>query len=274
MTVTLVWVISLALAGYLAVGAYLVVMEGRLVFHPERVLTATPAQRGMIFEDVHLKADDGERLHGWFVPQSSAELTVLFFHGNAGNLTHCLDTFAILHRMGANVFAIDYRGYGQSSGSPSEAGTYLDAKAAWQYLTSERRIDPAKIVIFGRSLGGGVATWLATQIRPAGIVLESTFSSMPDVAQRLYPYVPVRWLARNRYDNLARINDIRVPILFIHSSEDELIPLTHSERLHEHYRGPKALQVIKGSHADGYIMSGELYISALSQFFLARTNNG
>lgn len=271
MTVTLVWAIGLALAGYLAVGVYLVVMETRLVFHPVRALAATPSQRGMIFEDVHLKTADGERLHGWFIPHPAAALTVLFFHGNAGNLTHCLDTFAILHRIGVNILAIDYRGYGQSSGAPSEAGTYLDAEAAWYYLTTERGIDPGRIIIFGRSLGGGVATWLATKVRPGGMVLESTFSSMPDVAQRLYPYVPVRWLARNRYDNMARINDICVPILFIHSVEDELIPLHHSERLHGHYRGPKALQIIKGRHADGYIMSGELYISALSHFFHERS---
>lgn len=270
MTATLVWVTGLALAGYLAIGVYLVAMESRLVFHPERVLAATPAQRGMTFEDVQLHASDGERLHGWFIPHASAHLTLLFFHGNAGNLTKCLDTFAILHRLGVNIFAIDYRGYGLSSGAPSEAGTYLDAEAAWRYLTGQRGVDPNKIIIFGRSLGGGVATWLAARVGAGGVVLESTFSSMPDVAQRLYPYVPVRWLARNRYDNLARINDIPTPILFIHSSDDELIPLSHSERLHGHFQGIKTLKIIKGSHADGFMLSGDLYVSALSQFFSER----
>lgn len=272
-TATLVWMTGLALAGYIAVGVYLVAMESRLVFHPERVLAANPLQRGMAFEDVHLQAADGERLHGWFIPHPAARLTVLFFHGNAGNLTSCLDTFAILHRIGVNVFAIDYRGYGQSSGSPSEAGTYLDAEAAWQHLIAARGLDPARILIFGRSLGGGVATWLAAKVRAAGVVLESTFSSMPEVAQRLYPYVPVRWLARTRYDNMGRINDINVPILFIHSSEDELVPLTHGERLYEHFRGTKALHVIKGRHADGYMMSGELYVSALLRFFAERSSS-
>lgn len=273
MTATLVWATGLALAGYIAIGVYLVAMESRLVFHPERVLAATPAQRGMTFDDVHFFATDGERLHGWYMPQASAHLTVLFFHGNAGNLTNCLDTFAILHRMGVNIFAVDYRGYGLSSGTPSEAGTYLDAEAAWRYLTAERGVDPANIIIFGRSLGGGVATWLAGRVNAAGVVLESTFSSMPDVAQRLYPYVPVRWLARNRYNNLTRINDIRMPILFIHSSEDELIPLNHSENLYQHFHGVKTLQIIKGRHADGYMLSGDLYISALSQFFFGRARS-
>jgi len=273
LTATLVWITGFALAGYMAIGMYLVVMESRLVFHPERGLAANPLHRGMEFEDVQLQAADGERLHGWFIPQPSASLTVLFFHGNTGNLTACLDTFAILHRIGVNLFAIDYRGYGQSSGTPSESGTYLDAEAAWQYLIAERGLDPARIIIFGRSLGGGVATWLATKVQAAGVVLESTFSSMPEVAQRLYPYVPVRWLARTRYDNLARVNDIKAPILFIHSSEDELIPLIHSERLYSHFRGPKALHIIKGRHTDGYMLSGELYVSALSRFFAERSSS-
>lgn len=270
LTATLVWIAGFALAGYIAVGMYLVVMESRLVFHPERVLAANPLQRGMEFEDVYLQVADGQRLHGWFIPHPSANLTVLFFHGNAGNLTSCLDTFAIFHRIGVNIFAIDYCGYGQSSGAPSESGTYRDAEAAWKHLIADRGLDPTRIIIFGRSLGGGVATWLATRVQAAGVVLESTFSSMPEVAQRLYPYVPVRWLARTRYDNLARVNDITVPILFIHSSEDELIPLAHSERLHGHFRGVKTLEIIKGRHADGFLMSGELYVSALSRFFSDR----
>lgn len=220
----------------------------------------------MAFEDVYLPTADGERIHGWLIAHPQASLTILFFHGNAGNLASCLDTFAILHRLGVNVFAIDYRGYGHSSGTPSETGTYRDAETAWQYLTAERGIDPARVVVFGRSLGGGVATWLATRVQAGGVVLESTFTSMPEVAQRLYPYVPVRWLARTRYANLTRVNEIRSPILFIHSREDELIPLGHCERLHSSYRGTKELLVIKGRHGDGYLMSGELYVAALEAF--------
>jgi pimeloyl-ACP methyl ester carboxylesterase len=161
---------------------------------------------------------------------------------------------------------VDYRGYGRSTGKPSEAGTYRDALAAWEYLLRERRLAADKVVIMGRSLGGGVATWLAGRVAARALILESTFTSLPEVAQRLYPYVPVRWLASNRYDNLARVPRVTIPGLIIHSRDDELIPLSHGKQLFQRYGGDKEFLEIYGRHADGYLASGEVYTAGIGKF--------
>ncbi|MCP4378426.1 MAG: alpha/beta fold hydrolase, partial [bacterium] len=170
----------------------LFLFQGSLVYRPTRQLINTPDQMGMQYENVSLQTSDGVKVHGWFIPCETEKGTVLMFHGNGGNISHRLETIAIFRRMGYNVMIIDYRGYGQSEGSPSEQGTYRDAEAAWTYLTRKRKIDASKIVLFGRSLGGAVAAWLAVEKHSAGVILESTFTSVPDRGAELYKYLPVR----------------------------------------------------------------------------------
>ena len=202
----LMTLVTLLAVLYVALGLVLYLFQGSLVYLanlPGRALQAAPTDIGLDFEDVTIGTADGERLHGWFVPAPGARGTLLFFHGNAGNISHRLESIAIFHGLGLDVLIIDYRGYGQSSGSPSEAGTYADAQAAWKYLVEERGLPPDRIVVFGRSLGGAVGAWLASPRgggrQPAALIIESAFTSGADMARRLYPVYPARLLTRLRY---------------------------------------------------------------------------
>jgi len=246
--------------------------QDRLLFLPNvpgRALQLSPAHLGLAFEDLQLPTEDGETLHGWYIPAAQDARTLLFFHGNAGNISHRLESLAIFHRLGLNVLIIDYRGYGRSTGTPSEAGTYADASAAWRYLTETRALDPARIVLFGRSLGGAVAIELASRVRPAALLVESTFTSVPDMAAQLYPWLPVRWLARLRYPSQARIARILCPLLVLHSRGDEIIPFTHAQALYAAAPHPKLLFAMRGGHNDGFLATGGAYVDALAAFIAA-----
>ena len=187
--------------GYLAVAGLAFAFQDQLLYFPSRTLVTTPDRYGLAYETVHLDTADGERLHGWWIPADDARGTLLFFHGNAGNISGRLESVKQFHQLGLNVLIIDYRGYGQSTGSPSEEGLYRDAEAAWQHAVTQRGIDPSRIVIFGRSLGGGPATWLATQHDAGALLLESAFTSVPDMAAHHYPWLPARQLTTTQFDN-------------------------------------------------------------------------
>jgi len=165
-----------------------------------------------------------------------------------------------------SVLIVDYRGYGQSEGRISEQGTYLDAEAAWRYLVEQRGVSPEEIIIFGRSLGGGVATWLAGVHPPRALILESTFTSVPDIGAGQFPFVPVRWLARIHYNSLERLRQIHVPVLIIHSPDDTTIPYSHGERLFEAANEPKEFLEIQGGHNEGFIISGNHYQAGIDAF--------
>lgn len=260
--------IFLALS-YLALAAALFFLQSGMLYLPDtpgRALEATPADRGLEFEPLSIPTRDGETLDGWFIPAGEARGTLLFFHGNAGNISHRLDSVGLFHRLGLNVLIFDYRGYGRSSGKPSEAGLYRDAEAAWRYLTGERATPADEIVLFGRSLGGAVAVWLAGRVRPAGLIVESSFTSVPDMGAEIYPWLPVRLLARNRFDSRARIGGVKVPVLIIHSRQDEIIPFRHGRRLFEAAAEPKQFLEIAGGHNDGFYVSGEKYREGISEF--------
>jgi fermentation-respiration switch protein FrsA (DUF1100 family) len=214
--------------------------QPRLVYFPVKALAATPRAIGLDYEDVMLASADGTRLHGWYLPGRADAHALLFLHGNAGNISHRLDSLRIFHELGLNVLIFDYSGYGQSGGTPGEQQSYADAQLAWQYLTGTRGLAPARIVIFGRSLGAGVATWLATRTAPAALILESAFTSVPDLARKYYPIFPVRLLARIQYDNASRLPTVDCPVLIVHSRDDELIPIDHGRALFELAREPKS----------------------------------
>jgi fermentation-respiration switch protein FrsA (DUF1100 family) len=258
---------------YLAAAVYgglclsLFFFQSRLVYFPARSLIATPDRIGLAYEDVWLTAADGVRIHGWFVPHAEARGTLLFFHGNAGNIGDRLDSLSIFHHLGLNSLIIDYHGFGNSEGAPGEAETYLDAEAAWGFLLEERGIPAAKIVIFGRSLGGGVAAWLAARVKPAGLIIESTFTSVTDLGAQLYPLFPVRWLARIRYDNKTALASIACPLLVVHSRDDEIMPPAHGRALYDAAPEPKSFLELRGTHNDGFLVSGDAYVNGLSGFF-------
>ncbi len=266
---SLLSILFVILVVYCTLALYVYLMQPRLLYYPDlpgRKLMATPADIGLEYEPVSLVTGDGIRLSAWFIPRIADRGTLLFLHGNAGNISHRLDSIRLFHELGLSVFILDYRGYGESEGKPSEAGTYDDATAAWRYLVEQRHIEPRNIVLFGRSLGAGIAAELAARIRPGALIMESAFTSVPDMAATLYPWLPVRLLSRYRYDarkNLARIS---CPLLIAHSRDDEIIPFMHGQRLFEHAHEPKYFLELRGGHNDGFLVTGQGYIDGLELF--------
>ena len=240
--------------------------QPRMVYFPIKAMVATPAALGLSYEDVMLQSATGTTVHGWYLPGRDDARTLLFLHGNAGNISHRLDSLRLFNELGLNVLIIDYSGFGQSSGKPGEQQTYEDARRAWHYLTDARGVAPRRIVIFGRSLGGGVATWLATQAQPGGLILESSFTSVPALASKYYPIFPVRWLARIRYDNASRLPKVNCPVLIAHSRDDEIVPIAHSRALFALAGGSKSFLEMRGGHNNGYMVSGHGYRAGLAQF--------
>ena len=254
---------------YAGLTALVYFRQSSLVYYPNmpsRALTATPQQIGLAYEDVNLLTEDGVRLHGWYVANEPSDKTLLFFHGNAGNISHRLESIELFHRLGLNVLIIDYRGYGQSQGKVSEAGTYRDAEAAWRYLTRERGIGAERIVIFGRSLGSAIAAWLASRHRPGALILESSLSSVPSMARRLYPFLPVKWLSKFSYATAEYVREIDCPLLVLHSPQDEIIPYAEGRAVFEAAPANKTFVDMRGGHNDGFLVSGASYINSLNTF--------
>jgi uncharacterized protein len=262
-------VLFLAVLIYLGLALMIFLFQSRLVFLPDiagRDLVHTPASVGLAFEEVRFDTDDGETLHGWWLPHEQARATLLFHHGNAGNISHRLDSLMIFHDLGLNVFIYDYRGYGQSSGRPSEDGLYRDARASWRWLVEERQVAPAEIVLFGRSMGGAVAARLATEVDAAGLIVESSFSSVPDIGAEVYWWLPVRRLARIHLPTADYVSEAGMPVLVVHSPDDEIVPFSHAERIHAAAAEPRTLWPIKGDHNSGFFLHRDVYKQGLTQF--------
>ena len=245
--------------------AYVKYMELRGIFFPSREIGTTPAAVELSFEDVYVKASDGEMLHGWFIPNSAAHFTLLFFHGNAGNIGHRIEKIAMLREIGLNVFIIDYRGYGKSTGNPSERGLYRDADAAYDYLVSERKIIPGKIILYGESIGSAVAVDLASRHPVGGVILEGGFSSGRDIAGRIYPFIPP-FLVSDIFNSSKKITKIQTPKLFLHSKQDEVVPFVLAKKLFDAAALPKTLVELQGGHNTSFIDSSRTYLSAIFSF--------
>jgi fermentation-respiration switch protein FrsA (DUF1100 family) len=259
---------------YVAITAFLYIFQSSFVYFPERSLMGDPSRIGLEYEPVYFETPDKIKLSGWFIPNESDRGVILFCHGNAGNISHRLDSIEIFHRLGLEVFIFDYRGYGLSEGNPSEQGTYRDAKAAWHYLIEQRQVNPDEIIVFGRSLGGGIASWLAESNQPAALILESTFVSLPDVAAVLYPYFPVRLLLRFEYNTVEHLRGVNCPVLIIHSRDDEIMPFTQGQQLFEMAKEPKKFLEISGTHNGGFITSGKYYESGIDEFVFRFVEHG
>lgn len=250
--------------------------ERSLIFFPTRypdgMWDTDVAARGSgcAIDDHFFSAADGTRLHGWWCRRLDAgpgDPVLLFFHGNAGNLSHRADLLIELAtRTPASVFIVGYRGYGRSEGRPKETGLYLDARAAWQYLTGERGVAADRIVIFGKSLGGGVAVDLAMEAPAAGLIVESSFTSIPDMAGAHYPFVP-RFLIRTQMNSVVKVAFIKMPKLFIHSKDDRVVPYRLGRELFDAASEPKRFhEVVGAGHNETWLIGGVAYFEALSEF--------
>jgi fermentation-respiration switch protein FrsA (DUF1100 family) len=264
----LIWrIVRIPVVAYVVVAVLAYVFQDRLIYHPYRELEGTPGDWGMDFEDLRIKTDDGVTISAWFVPtgtKTKPRGVVLFCHGNGGNISHRMHAIQLLGDLGFSTLIFDYRGYGQSEGSPDEEGTYRDAEAAWRYLVERRKIDPPRIIIQGRSLGGAVAVNLAAKHPPGALILEATFTSLPDAAASLYPFLPVRWLCRYRYDSAELIAKVHCPLLVVHSKGDRTVPYKLGRQLLDRANQPKELLELSGDHNDAF--STTVYKRGLEKF--------
>ena len=270
-------VIRILAFAYIGLAIVLYVGQSNLVFMPSKDVIETPEVMGIKFENIQITTRDNVNLDSWFVPAKDNDLVgkgvILFCHGNGGNISNRISYLPIFRELGLATFLFDYRGYGKSGGTPSEEGTYADVEAAWQYLTQERQIPPQKIIIYGESLGGAIASYLAQKIsqpngnnNAGGLVLASTFTSISDRAAELYPFMPIRFLSRFSYNSIERLPSIKIPVLVIHSIDDEIIPFHHGDRNFQVANQPKKLVKLRGDHNGGFLDSLETYRNGLNEF--------
>ncbi len=268
-------IVFLALILLLALGFFtffawnyipLIFEQSKQIYFPKKPWTATPFSEGLTSENIKFKTADGLTLSGWFVKAELEKGVVLLCHGNAGNISHRLDELRRYHDLGFSVFIFDYRGYGKSEGRPTEKGTYLDAEAAWKFLIEKKGVRPQEIIFVGRSLGAAIAADLAVKHPPRALIIESGFTSLPDIASELYPRFPIRVFLRYRYDTLGKLQKIKCPVFVIHSRDDQLVRFKHGEKLFAAANEPKTFLEITGPHNEGYQQSEEKYRSGLKTF--------
>ena len=259
-------VIQYAFIFYLLLILLLYFFQGKMIFIPYQDIVATPSDLGLKFDDVYFKTQDGTNLNGWYIPAGKAEYTVLFCHGNGGNISHRLDTISLYNKIPLNIFIFDYRSYGKSSGSISEKGLYEDIAAAWKYLTEEKKIPAEKIIIVGRSLGGSIASHAAAEFSPGGLILESTFTSMTEIAQHRLPFVPVSWLLDYKLPTIENLAKVKCPVLIIASPDDTIVPFKYGKKLFAEAPEPKTFLQLTGDHDDCYFLCQTEYVKALKTF--------
>jgi fermentation-respiration switch protein FrsA (DUF1100 family) len=240
-------------------------LEKTNIFFPTKVIEATPDAFNLTFEDVFLPTSDGEKLNAWFVPAGPDGKVVLFFHGNAGNISHRLEQLVLFNKLGLNVFIIDYRGYGKSTGRVNEQGIYLDAQAAYNYLVHTRGVSPDKILLYGESLGSQAAIDLASKEKVAGLIAEGSFTSAADMAAAIYPFLPRIFLSI-QFDALNKIAQVTCPVLIIHSRDDEIVPLRLGKKLFQAANQPKQFLELSSGHNEAVIVCGEIFTNALREF--------
>lgn len=262
MSSTIVSIVVVLFFAYWGLGTILYIMQSSFLYKPFGEIVYTPDELGLDFEDLTIKTVDGLAINAWYIPAKDAEFTILFCHGNGGNIMHRLDSINLFNQFGLNCLIFDYRGYGNSEGKPSEEGTYRDAMAAYKWLTEEKKICQDDIIFFGRSIGASVATRLASEVGSLSLVIESAFTSYVDMGKKFYPYMPVKWFAKFNYNTLEYIKNVRCPIMIIHSRDDEIVPFEFGLQLHEASGKLSEFVEIYGTHNDGFLVSGKIYKQA------------
>jgi hypothetical protein len=269
----IVGVIGFAILAYGGVLVWFKANESRLLFFPEQSLESSPQQFGLSYTRVEIPSTDSVTVVGWIIPastQDSASMWILYLHGNAGNIAKqgYLEHFAALHRLGLNILAIDYRGYGESSGSPTEGGLYQDALASFRYLRTVQHVAQERVVVYGFSLGSAVATDLATRVQVAGLIVEGSFTSITAVGQEHYPFLPVQLMASSHFSSTEKIARVDVPKLFIHARDDHTIPVQHGRELFEIAPEPKTFLEVRGDHNTAHAVDAALFYSGIRLFLM------
>jgi alpha-beta hydrolase superfamily lysophospholipase len=241
-------------------------LHDEFMYMPLGEIGTTPGDLGLEYEEVTFKTQDGETLFAWYIPKENASYVVLFCHGNGGNVGHYAQNYRILHNSGFEVFPFDYRGFGKSTGEPTEKGTYLDAKAAWDYLTQERGIPPERIIIYGKSLGGPIASWLGMRVTPAALIVESSFANFVDLVDDFLFILPVGLMSDFDYPTVEYVNRSTSPVLVIHSEDDRKIQDHHGKRIYKAAPEPKEYLSINGGHRDCYYESEKKYSEGIEAF--------
>lgn len=259
---TIFYILILIALAYGAFALFLYFMQPKFLYRPLREVIYTPEDLGLDFENITFRTTDNIKLTGWYIPAPDSEYTVLFCHGNGGNIMHRLDSLNIFYNLGLSCFIFDYQGYGQSQGKLTEQGTYADALAAYQWLTKTKKTWPENIILFGRSLGGSIAAQLATKVQAKSLVIESSFTSYIDMGKKFYPYMPVKYFARFSYKTVEYVSNVKCPVIVIHSTDDDIVPFEFGREIYETANEPKEFVEISGNHNDGFLVSGETYKKA------------
>ncbi|MBI5056423.1 MAG: alpha/beta hydrolase [Nitrospirae bacterium] len=240
-------------------------IERRMLYHAVNKIEATPKSIDLEYEDVVLTTKDGVQIAGWFIPAAKPRATILFSHGNGGNISHRLEKISMFNYLNLNVLIFDYRGYGMSKGRPSEEGLYLDEEAMYDYLVNKKGSIPQEIIAYGESLGGAVAIDLAGKHELGGLIIEGTFTSIRDMAKKFFPFVPPS-VIKSRYDSLGKIKNISIPKLIFHSVDDDIVPFEQGKKLFDEASGPKEFVQLQGGHNDAFLVSQELFMGKIDSF--------
>jgi len=258
------WLVAFIAFGVLFL-ALIRYIEKHSIFFPMKGIAATPEEVGIPYEDIYFNTSDNKRLNGWFIPAEGARHTVMFCHGNAGNISHRMEKIVMFREIGVNTFIFDYRGYGNSKGAPSEQGLCKDADAAYEYLTEVRGVPGEDIVLYGESIGGAVVIDLARKVNVGALITEEAFSSIKDMARIAYPFVP-HFVFSSRFDSVSKIKNITCPKLIIHSIDDEIVPFHLGEKLFEAAAPPKKFLKIRGGHNTAFFDSEEKFKEGIRAF--------
>ena len=260
------FVLTGLLLGYALLVAFVYLRQAKMLYFPTRQIEATPANLNIPFEEITLQTSDGVHISAWYIPSPQARGFLVFCHGNAGNISHRLDSIRLFHEMDLSVLIFDYRGYGKSEGEPTEKGMYLDAEAAYDFLVNVQGAAPSRIIVFGRSLGSAVAAELAMRRTAGALIIESGFTSVPDLGRKFFPHMPVKLISRFHYATIDKVGRLHLPKLFIHSPDDEIVPYAQGKSLFAAAAEPKEFLTIRGDHNGGFLLSGYSYLDGIGRF--------
>ncbi len=242
--------------------------EEKNLYIPNSIITLTPQNIGIKYEDLYFKTKDGQSLNGWFIPAKDARITILYFSGREGNLSDILPQVIFFNAMGVNVFDFDYRGFGNSSGKPNEKGLYEDGRAAYDYLMTRKDINKDKIIVYGKSLGGPVAADLCLNRKLAALILEGAFPSLRTYVGDMGGFLPTEWLVSEKFDTLTKVKNIHIPKLIVHGMDDDVIPFPEGRLIFNKAALPKEFLPYDGGHDDEVFVTSDDYKNRLNKFFL------